>query len=168
MYRWFGDFRGKTGVIYRYRGRAESPEGPDDRDVGYDLIAFEEPGGIWDHRCDLGTFDTASLRYQPPLGRPGLAPPDSSQCPLRENEVPLLFDGDESGFANQPDGANCFWGWGKTTQKSKGSYGLNWQFELNGKSKGVWGFDPAWSISWQFEFEEPFSLNYIYNPYLIF
>jgi hypothetical protein len=165
MYRWFGGFRGDTGVIYYYQGEAEAPEGPNDREVGYDLIAFEQPGGIWEHRCDLATFDKRPFAYEPPEGRPSLAPHPPG-CPFKPGQVPICFDGDESGFANQPDGANCFWGWGKVKGGSKGSYGLNWQKQLNGKSKGVWGFDPAWAINWQFEFQEPFSLDYIYNPYL--
>ncbi len=151
-YRWRGHFKNHKGVIYRFKGKAEAPESPNDRDVGYDLIRFDAPRGIWAHCCDLKTFDAKKLIYQPPKGRPHLKP-FSSNCPFKKNEMPLAFDGDLSGFANIEDAANCFWGWGKKKP-------------INGKTKGIWAFDPAWAINWQFSFEEPFSLEYVYNPYL--
>ena len=151
-YKYRGDFKGHKGVIYRFKGRAEAPEGSNDREVGYDLIPFDAPGGIWERRCDLSTFDAEPLVYQPPPSRPSLKS-NPEGCPFKDQQVPRAFDGDLSGFANRPDAANCFWGWGKSLPGA-------------GKSKGIWAFDPAWAINWQFKFKEEFSLEYIYNPFL--
>ena len=42
-----------TGIVYRYKGMAEEPEGPDDRDVGYDLIPINELWNLRGHEFNL-------------------------------------------------------------------------------------------------------------------
>ena len=146
------DFKGKTGVVYRFTGRAESPEGPNDRDVGYELVDFLAPGGIWDHRCGGDTFDLQKrMVYQPSAGRPGV-PGEVSDCNDPPGTVPLTFDGDLSGLANGADKAKPFWSW---TGPNSG-----------GEPRGAWGLDPAWAMSRHYRFEEPLSPNYVYHPYL--
>jgi hypothetical protein len=145
-------FRQKHGVVYRFAGQAGSPQGRDDRNVGYDLKDFLEKGGIWDHRCGGDTFDLKKrLVYQPPPGRPGV-PASVSACPDSPNAFPRNFDGDLSGFANTEDAAKPFWSWAGPPK--------------TGETRGNWGLDPAWTMSQHYIFEEPFSLNYVNNFYL--
>ena len=145
-------FRHKHGVVYRYTGRSQSPQGPDDRNAGYDLVDFLAPAGIWDHRCGGDTFDLQKrMVYQPPAGRPGV-PGEVSDCNDPPGTIPLTIDGDDSGFANGPDRAKPFWSW---TGPNSGS-----------EPRGAWGLDPAWTMSRHYRFEESFSLNYVHNPYL--
>lgn len=147
-----GDFKGKTGVIYRFTGRAEAPEGPNDREVGYELVDFLAPGGIWEHRCGGETFDREKrMVYQPPPGRPGV-PAEVSGCGAAPGTIPLSFDGDHSGLANSADRAKPFWSWAGSNTR--------------GEPRGAWGLDPAWTMSRHYSFEEPFSLDYRCNYFL--
>ena len=82
------EFDGGDGVVYRYKGRAETPRSGNDRDVGY---ALRPLAPLWKRRddiCDGGcTFD-GEMRYV------GMT-------------IGIAFDGDNHG----DDKANPPWAW---------------------------------------------------------
>jgi len=152
------EFKRGTGVIYRYSGKADSPRGPNDRDVGYDLVDIFAPRGLWDHRCNTEdgmpgpvTFDPDFFQYEPPEGRPTI--PESVSSP--PGTLPYAFDGDLGGMANSEDAANPPWGWGSPKKQIKPPV-----------PRGAWAIDPAWTMLRHWRFDEEYSLEYIYNPYL--
>jgi len=109
-------FIGDIGVVYRYKGAAESPDGPNDRDVGYDLIHVDDPRGLWTHRCDRDAFDNYRP-YTPPPGRPDILP--SLLCD--DGTIPRSIDGDTSGDSGGTDSAGVPWR----------HYGLDPAWEIN-------------------------------------
>ncbi|MDA0205524.1 MAG: hypothetical protein O2795_09280 [Acidobacteria bacterium] len=140
-----GKFTGGTGVTYVYKGRAERPTGPDDREVGYELLS------IYDHwwlrsqlstaRAD-GTFD-AYYVYLPARNRP--------RTPYREIAGSFL------GRTESENKAKPFWGWHDNRSRKR-----------NMIATGQWGLDPAYSVAQNLRIPRPVSLDYIYNPYLGF
>ncbi len=132
-------FRGTTGVTYVYRGEAGRPRHNNDRRVGYELLPILHHWWARIER-DEGTF-SAVFAYQPLGRRPGVS----------VSQLPGSFKGRQFGR----DKAKPFWGWhDRRTRKKKIL------------ATGQWVLDPAYSVSRNLEPPAPFSLNYIYNPYL--
>ena len=138
-----GEFTSGSGVTYVYKGRAERPRHPNDRNVGYELLP------IWDHwwvrsidgpdHAD-GMFDSY-FSYQPYGDRPV--------------PVEAQIAGSFLGRAESQNKAKPFWGWhDNKTRKARLI------------ATGQWALDPAYSAQVGLEFPEEFSLDYVYNPYL--
>lgn len=138
-----GTFLEGTGVTLIYKGVAERPRHAHDRLVGYDLLPIldewwpKAAEGKWDQR----TFDDY-FRYQPYGGRPGL---------------PFAIGGAFLGRKESSNKAKPFWGWHDTATLKKKIL-----------APGQWGLDPAYAVSQNLRFpaDQPFSLNYVYNPFL--
>ena len=136
------EFTESTGVTYVFKGKAERPLHPNDRDVGYELLPIYEHWWLRAHGTSRGNraFD-AYYRYEPYGGRPRSRP----------EEIAGAFLGRRHG-SNK---AKPFWGWhDKRTRKRKVL------------ATGQWGLDPAYAVSRNLSFPGPFSLEYTYNPYL--
>ncbi len=136
-------FTAGTGVTYLYKGVAERPRHGNDREVGYELLP------IYDHwwvRAREGrggrerTFD-AYYAYQPYGGRPPSAYP----------EIAGSFLGRKFG-SNK---AKPFWGWHDRRTRKKEVL-----------ATGQWALDPAYAVSQNLRIPGPFSLDYVFNPYL--
>ena len=135
-------FSAGTGVTYVYRGRTERPEHANDREVGYELLPIFEHWWLRAVR-ETGQSETfaAYYTYQPMGGRPRPAAP----------QIAGAFLGRKMG-SNK---AKPFWGWhDERTRKKKVL------------STGQWGLDPAYSVSQNLKMPKPFSLTYLFNPYL--
>jgi hypothetical protein len=138
-----GEFTGGTGVTYVYKGKAERPRYGNDRLVGYELLP------IYDHwwvRSNNGEgrrdrmFDEY-YQYIPFGGRPT----------PREREISGAF----YGRMHSSNKARPFWGWfDSRTLKQKVV------------ATGQWALDPAYAVSQNLRMPRPFSLNYVFNPYL--
>ena len=132
-----------TGVTYSYKGKAERPKHPNDRNVGYQLLPIYEH---WWLRAHEGSgkggrsFD-AYYAYQPYGGRPR----------PKESQIAGSFLGRMHG-SNK---AKPFWGWHDNRTRKKKVV-----------ATGQWGLDPAYSVSRNLRFPGRFSEQYIYNPYL--
>ena len=140
-----GKFTEGTGVTYVYKGQADRPRTPDDREVGYELLE------IYDHwwlRSQLssaredGTFD-AYYVYIPARNRP--------RTPYRDIAGSFL------GRTASENKAKPFWGWHDNRSRKRNMIGT-----------GQWGLDPAYSVAQNLRIPGPFSLDYVYNPYLGF
>jgi hypothetical protein len=137
-------FTGGTGVTYIYKGKARRPRYANDRRVGYDLLPIYEQ---WWLRAVDGrgrhdrTFDDYGA-YRPKGNRP------ESPYP----EIPFSF----LGRAKARNRAKPFWGW----------------IDMNSRAvlaTGQWGLDPAYAVSQTLRFpvQESFSLDYVFNPFLL-
>ena len=131
-----------TGVTYSYKGKAERPKHPNDRNVGYQLLPIYEHWWLRAHEGDKGgrSFD-AYYTYEPYAGRPR----------PRQVEIAGSFRGRKYG-SNK---AKPFWGWHDNRTRKKKVV-----------ATGQWGLDPAYSVSQNLRFPGRFSQEYIYNPYL--
>jgi len=98
------EFHADTGVVYRYKGEAQAPSGPDDRDVGYELIAIDGERGFWPRRCEREAFDKRR-EYKPPQGRPGI--PRELLCD--DGKLPFNLNGDDSGDSGSIDSGGLPW-----------------------------------------------------------
>ena len=137
-------FAGGAGVTYRYNGQAQRPPHPNDRRVGYELLPIYEQW--WKRAMDGAgrrdrTFDRDCV-YRPLGDRPGISYPS----------LPCSF----LGRAKARNRAEPFWEW----------------FDLSTRAvlaRGQWGLDPAYSVSRTLHFpvEDPFSLDYVFNPFLL-
>lgn len=139
-----GQFKaGTNGVTYVYKGKAERPKHAADRNVGYELLPMYDHWWVRAHqgsgRRDK-TFDEY-YRYEPYGNRP--KPP--------YNEIAGSFLGREK----SSNKAKPFWGWHDNRSRKKRVV-----------ATGQWALDPAYSVSQNLKFPPPFSLNYIFNPYL--
>jgi hypothetical protein len=138
------DFLGSTGVVYRYGGTAGQPAHPSDRDVSYELLPMQEH---WWTRAtsregqESRTFEEYA-RYAPLGGRPEVA----------SDEIGTAFLGRK--FANR---GRPFWGWHDTISRARRIL-----------ATGQWGLDPAYAVSMTLRLPAgvPFSLEYLYNPFL--
>ena len=136
-------FTDGTGVTYIYKGRAERPRHPDQRLVGYQLLpAYQE---LWlraherrDHHPRA--FDDY-FRYTPYGDRPGTT----------YDEIAGAFLGRRHGRNK----AKPFWGWSDRRTKKRQVLAV-----------GQWALDPAYAASRNLTFPQPFSLDYLHNPYL--
>ncbi len=139
------EFTASTGVTYVYKGAAERPRHAHDRRVGYDLLPIYEH---WWLRAQEGssrndrTFDEYFV-YQPLGGRPG--------TPYGKIAGSFL------GRKEASNKAKPFWGWHDERTRKQ-----------NILATGQWGLDPAYAVSRNLRFsaDEPFSLEYVFNPYL--
>ncbi len=136
-------FSAGTGVTYVYQGVAERPRHGNDRKVGYELLSIYDH---WWSRAHEGrgrqdrTFD-GYYAYQPYGGRPRSPYP----------ELAGSFLGRKFG-SNK---AKPFWGWhDRRTRKKKVL------------ATGQWALDPAYAVSRDLKIPGPFSLDYVFNPYL--
>ena len=136
-------FKVGTGVTYVYKGVAERPKHPDDRDVGYQLLPIYDHWWVRAHERDgkkERTFD-AYYAYQPYGNRPR----------PKFKEIAGSFYGREHG----KNKAKPFWGWHDNRTRKKKVL-----------ATGQWGLDPAYGVSRNLRMPSPFSLNYRFNPYL--
>ena len=131
-----------TGVTYVFKGKAERPRHPDDRNVGYELLPIYEHWWLRAHGpSKQGRAFDAYYAYAPRGGRPR----------PRLAEIAGSFLGRKHG-SNK---AKPFWGWhDNRTRKRKVL------------ATGQWGLDPAYAVSRNLRFPRRFSLDYTYNPYL--
>ena len=136
------EFSEGTGVTYVFKGKAERPRHPDDREVGYELLPIYEHWWLRAHGASKQSraFD-AYYPYEPFGGRPR----------PRLAEIAGSFLGRKHG-SNK---AKPFWGWhDNRTRKRKVL------------ATGQWGLDPAYAVSRNLRFPGRFSVDYTYNPYL--
>ena len=136
-------FTTSTGVTFIYKGKAERPRYPNDREIGYELLPIADQ---WWNRIETREkermFDEY-FTYQPLGGRP-LA---------RISPIPGSF----LGRKEASNKAKPFWGWSDNLTSKKKVLAV-----------GQWGLDPAYAVSHNLQFpaSEPFSLDYVFNPYL--
>ncbi len=140
------EFTAGTGVTFRYKGVAERPRHPNDRDVGYALLPIYQE---WWTKMREGDptgrimFDDF-FAYTPYGNRPASSLPRIAGAFLGRKEA-----------SNK---ARPFWGWFDVqTQKKKIL------------ATGQWGLDPAYGVSQNLRFPdgETVSTDYLFNPYLI-
>ena len=138
-----GKFKAGTGATYVYSGSPERPAHPNARNVGYDLLPIYD---YWWLRAHDGrgqqdrTFDSY-YEYQPFGGRPRAKHPQLA--------------GSFLGRRHGSNKAKPFWGWhDNRTRKEKRV------------ATGQWGLDPAYAVSQNLRMPQPFSLDYVFNPYL--
>ncbi len=134
-----GECRGTTGVTYVYGARAERPRHGNDRQVSYDLLPILSH---WWQRIDEDAETFAGrFPYEPYGERPGAS----------SAALPAAFNGQMFG----KNKAKPFWGWhDRRTRKKKIL------------ATGQWCMDPAYGVSRNLKLPDPFSLTYVYNPYL--
>jgi hypothetical protein len=140
------EFTAGTGVTFRFKGVAERPRHPNDRNVGYALLPIYQEWWVKMKEGDPAAnimFDDYFV-YSPYGMRPGTSLP--------------RIAGAFYGRKEASNKARPFWGWFDVqTQKKKVL------------ANGQWGLDPAYSVSHNLHFPdgEPFSLDYLFNPYLV-
>jgi hypothetical protein len=134
-------FLDSTGITYVYKGVAERPKHANDRMVGYELLPILDQ---WWTKARQGAWNEKTFddyfQYQPLGGRPGIA---------------FAVGGTFYGRKEASNKAKPFWGWhdGATLKKQI-------------LAPGQWGLDPAYAVSRNLSFPAPFSMDYLYNPYL--
>ncbi len=136
------EFSEGTGVTYVFKGKAERPRHPNDRNVGYELLPIYEHWWLRAHGPSKRSraFD-AYYAYEPQGGRP--------RPPLAEIAGSFL------GRKHGSNKAKPFWGWHDNRTRKRKVLGT-----------GQWGLDPAYAVSKNLHFPGRFSLDYTYNPYL--
>ena len=134
-------FTAGAGVTYVYKGVAERPRHANDRNVGYQLLPIYN---FWWLRTPAGdrtrTFD-AYYTYVPAGNRPNAA----------LDPIGGSFRGRYAGVNK----AKPFWGWHDIRTRKQGIV-----------ATGQWGLDPAYAVSRNLTFPQPFSTTYTFNPYL--
>ena len=139
------EFKNNTGITYVYNKKAESPKFTNDRNVSYALLPIYEEWwakGNQETSNSNETFENFYV-YEPFGNRPKAS----------ANFVSGAFQGRTA----SENLAKPFWAWydGRTRKKKL----------LN---TGQWALDPAYSVSVNLKFPNnlPFSLDYVFNPYL--
>jgi hypothetical protein len=138
-----GEFTSGSGLTYLYKGKAEQPKHPNDRNVGYELLP------MWEHWW-LRSIDG-------PTHAEGMFDAYYSYRPVGRRPVPRQAEiaGSFLGRAQSENKAKPFWGWHDNKTRKAGLL-----------ATGQWALDPAYSAQVDLEFPEPFSVDYTYNPYL--
>jgi len=137
--------RGTTGITYRYGGSPARPTGPGDREVSYELLPMLEHW--WTRATARAGLEERSFdeyfRYAPFGSRPRAS----------AEEIAGAFFGRK----HAPNKAQPFWAWYDTLALTRKVLAL-----------GQWGLDPAYAVSVTLRLPAgtPFSLDYMYNPYL--
>ncbi|MEZ5344857.1 MAG: hypothetical protein R2681_04790 [Pyrinomonadaceae bacterium] len=139
------EFKQNTGITYVYKNKAEIPGSGNDRNVGYALLPIYDQWwakGNQEASDSNDTFDDF-FTYQPLGNRPG----------ARSKFISGAFKGRTA----SDNMAKPFWAWHDRRTKDKKVLGT-----------GQWALDPAYSVSQNLSFpkDQPFSLDYIFNPYL--
>ncbi len=139
------DFKNNTGVTYVSNKKAESPKFTNDRNVSYALLP------IFDEWWSKGNQETSNSNetfgdfyaYEPFGNRPKTSS--------------LFISGAFHGKTASKNMAKPFWAW--FDKKTRDKKILN---------TGQWALDPAYSVSVNLKFPNnlPFSLDYVFNPYL--
>ena len=138
-----GEFNSGSGLTYLYKGKAERPKHPNDREVGYELLP------MWEHWW-LRAHDDA-MRAE------GMFDAYYSYRPVGRRPVPRYAEiaGSFLGRAQSENKAKPFWGWHDNKTRKAGLL-----------ATGQWALDPAYSAQVDLRFPEEFSVDYTYNPYL--
>lgn len=136
-------FAAGTGVTYLYKGLAERPRHPAHREVGYELLPIYQHWWVPAHerRGERGRMFSGYFRYRPYGGRPLAAYP--------------TLAGAFFGRKHAANRAKPFWGWHDGRSRKRRVL-----------ATGQWALDPAYSVSRNLALPQPFSLRYVYNPYL--
>lgn len=134
-------FHAGTGVTYVYKGVAERPRHPADRQVGYDLLPIYQHWWVRAHAGPAAKSFSGYFRYEPFGGRPQAA-------------VDRLA-GAFLGLAHGRNMAKPFWAWHDKETREKGVL-----------AKGQWALDPAYAVSRNLTLPAPVSLEYTFNAYL--
>ena len=135
-------FHAGTGVTYVYKGVAERPAHPADREVGYDLLPIYEHFWLPAHSGDAASVAFGShFRYRPAGGRPAAS----------FDRLAGAFRGRRHGA----DKAKPFWGWSDNDTRKSGIL-----------ATGQWGLDPAYAVTRNLTLPGPVSLRYTFNPFL--
>ena len=129
---------GGDWVEYWYYGFAEEPSSGNDRNVSYNLIPIITT--LWPYRFNIGNGKT----YDKPFTYQGYRYSFTQY-------IGGAFDGSGPGALSPDDAANPPWGWDD---------------DDFGDNTGDFFFDPAYLVNEHFYMPEPFSLTYVYNPYL--
>lgn len=136
-------FKSGTGVTYVYKGKAERPLHANVRQVGYQLLpAFEH---LWlrghAHREQHPRLFDEYFPYQPHGNRP--------------QSLYQQISGAFLGRKEASNKARPFWGWSDKRTRDRKIL-----------AQGQWGLDPAYAVQQNLKLPEPFSVDYLFNPYL--
>ena len=136
-------FHAGTGVTYVYKGVAERPKHPADREVGYELLPIYDHWWVPAHsRLESRSQAFGSyFSYRPHGGRQG-----ASRDPLA---------GAFRGLRHGVDMAKPFWGWHDNETRDRKLL-----------ATGQWALDPAYAVTRNLTLPGPVSLRYTFNPYL--
>lgn len=138
-----------THITYRYTGRAEEPSGRGIEEVGYDLIPLYST--LWQHAQVTQPDDTYGEVFDYGVVKAQAFDPVKHKAEDWQHDIGKVgssFRGEAEG----KDKARPPWGW----------------FDVFDKSihQGDWFFNPAPLVKKHYQFDDKFSLAYVFNPYL--
>ncbi len=124
------------GVVYRFRGRANVPRSLDDRDVGYALVELGD--SLWPRAQAAAPNAVFATLFDFRGARCSLF-----HCPQKIGGLLLGAPGHSSTHAT----------WAESSGRGV-------------EERGEAFFDPAYTFSKRLRIPAPFSLDYLFNPYL--
>lgn len=136
-------------IIYRYKGRADVPQGRREEDLSYDLVPIYST--LWKHAQISKPDDTFGEVYDYGVVEAMAYDSASRKSVLWRKEIGKVgaaFRGETEG----KDKAKPPWGWLDLLEKSI--------------KPGDWFFNPAPIVKQHYRFGENFSLSYLSNPFL--
>lgn len=136
-------------IIYRYKGRADEPQGKRVEELGYDLVPIFST--LWKHAQISKPDDTFGEVYDYGVVEAMAYDPVSRKSVPWRKEIGKLgaaFRGETEG----KDKAKPPWGWSDFLEKNI--------------KPGDWLFNPAPIVKQHFHFGDDFSLAYLSNPFL--